>query len=67
MAQIETIVGLHSGSSETYNISAIFGSLNNHLAFSQYFYNFTPTVRPCTMLVLCCSKTGRSMDLKAHQ
>ncbi|KAK9789548.1 hypothetical protein WJX73_006510 [Symbiochloris irregularis] len=40
---IEIIAGLHSGSSETYNISAIFGSLNNHLAFSQYFYNFTPT------------------------
>lgn len=44
VAQIETVVGLHSGGSDSYNITAIFGSLNNPTQFSQHFFNFTPQV-----------------------
>lgn len=39
---IEAVVGLHSGGSDSYNITAIFGSLNNPTQFSQHFFNFTP-------------------------
>ena len=42
--QIEVVAGLHNGGDETYNVTAIYGSLNAANDFRYYFQNFTGLV-----------------------
>ena len=37
-------MGLHNGAVDTFNVSAIFGSLNDPTRFSTFFYNFSGQV-----------------------
>lgn len=39
--QIEVVAGLYNGGDETYNVTAIYGSLNAATDFRYYFQNFT--------------------------
>lgn len=44
MLQIEVVAGLYNGGDETYNVTAIYGSLNAATDFKFYFQNFTGLV-----------------------
>lgn len=44
LLQIEVVAGLYNGGDETYNVTAIYGSLNAATDFRYYFQNFTGLV-----------------------
>ena len=39
--QVESVVGLRNGADEIVNVTAVCGSLNNPLAFNQFWQNFS--------------------------
>ena len=43
--QVEAVVGLHNAGDESYNITAIFGSLNAAHDYNLFFQNFSGMVR----------------------
>ena len=42
--QVEVVVGVHNGAVDTFNLSAIFGSLNDPAKFATQFFNFSGQV-----------------------
>lgn len=44
--QVKVVVGIHNEGPETYNITAVMGSINNVKNFKDYHQNFTTQVRP---------------------
>ena len=42
------MAGLHNGAVDTFNVSAIFGSLNDAAKFSNYYVNFSGQVQPAS-------------------
>lgn len=53
MMQVKVVVGIHNEGPETYNITAVMGSINNVKNFKDYHQNFTTQVRDlCTGVAL---------------
>ena len=58
--QIEVVAGLNNLGDESYNVTAIYGSLNAAHDFKLYFQNFTGLVRG---LAVSCLHSSQGMRL----
>ena len=65
--QVEVVAGLHNGAVDTFNVSAIFGSLNDPSSFKTFFYNFSGQVPSCSRQLMMPSPNLASFAVSGRR